>query len=393
MKKHSIQLKIQTVIFIIAFLLCNVTALFASENKSEEEVDYVALAAILIKDGYYDRAENAILKVNTETKDLDLVRFHTLKGLIFLNKKEFKIAKDSFLKAIKAGQTETVIYLYLAQTEYGLKEYTNAIQSIKKAGNQIQSSVNAFILLASCYWNLHEPSNSFETLIQAEKLFPTEKKIKRTRIFFLVELGLFQRASELGQDYIKNNIIKEDDFIAIGEALINGNALEKAILFMEKAKLSFPESKSITLLLAKVYLLEKKPLVAVSLIEKFAYTNQELTVEVAELYLKMGKIQQAKFWNTRIKDQKIKIKQRLAIILSEENFELAASMETRLSRLDLLSDEDIRYALAYSLFKTGHFDKAKKHLLHLKRADLFKNANELRKAMEICTNSPYMCAN
>ena len=90
-------------------------------------------------------------------------------------------------------------------------------------------------------------------------------------------------------------------------------------------------------------------------------------------------------------DQSAKLKQRLAILLELRRFEQAAAMDEDLLRVGLLEDEDIRYALAYAVFKTGDFAAAEKQLQKLSRPDLFRKAAELRRAMQDCSEEPWLC--
>ena len=66
-------------------------------------------------------------------------------------------------------------------------------------------------------------------------------------------------------------------------------------------------------------------------------------------------------------------------------------MEIPLRRVGLMEDEDLRYALAYALFKTGDFDGAERHLAALTRPDLFRKAAELRSAIQDCAEDSWKC--
>ena len=59
--------------------------------------------------------------------------------------------------------------------------------------------------------------------------------------------------------------------------------------------------------------------------------------------------------------------------------------------IGLIEDEDLRYAIAYALFKTGEFGAAERHLAVLTRADLFRKAAELRRAMQDCRKDRWKC--
>jgi tetratricopeptide (TPR) repeat protein len=101
---------------------------------------------------------------------------------------------------------------------------------------------------------------------------------------------------------------------------------------------------------------------------------------------------QALTLNGQVIDQQKKLKQRLAIFIDLERFDQAAGMEPDLYRTGLLANEDIRYALAYALFKTGRYEEAESHLRQLTDSDLFRKANELRGAMERCREEPWRCS-
>ena len=95
--------------------------------------------------------------------------------------------------------------------------------------------------------------------------------------------------------------------------------------------------------------------------------------------------------NGQISDQQVKFRQRLALLLELQRYEQAASMEQDLRRTGLIDDEDIRYALAYAVFKAGDFDQAEAHLQVLTRPDLFRKAAELRRAIQDCSEDQWKC--
>ena len=85
------------------------------------------------------------------------------------------------------------------------------------------------------------------------------------------------------------------------------------------------------------------------------------------------------------------IKQRLAILVELSDFESVAAMDDALERLGLYENQDILYAHAYSLYRTGAFDQSRSQLSGLTRPDLFRKATELRSAMEKCEGATWQC--
>jgi hypothetical protein len=96
--------------------------------------------------------------------------------------------------------------------------------------------------------------------------------------------------------------------------------------------------------------------------------------------------------NARVGDQVSKTKQRLSLLVDSEDFEAVSALEPKLSRLGLLSDQSVRYAVAYAAFKTGQFTRAEQHLRQVTQPELLDSALQLRKAIENCREAGWECA-
>ena len=146
----------------------------------------------------------------------------------------------------------------------------------------------------------------------------------------------------------------------------------------------------LSLALGAVLLDKGDTLSAAMLYERVARTEPERLVEAAELYRRAGRLDRALFINARVSDQQAKMRQRLQILLQMERYTSVAAMEVRLSRLGLLDDEQIRYALAYGYFELRDFEAAERHIRRLD-GDLYKNGIELRRAMAACNEAGWQC--
>ncbi len=162
-------------------------------------------------------------------------------------------------------------------------------------------------------------------------------------------------------------------------------------MFLEQAQLSFPDSPDVKKVLAHVYIERDQMSVAADLLYQAALLDPALMAEAAELYRRSGQTYRALSLNSQLSNQPEKLRQRLALYLEMGRFEQAAAMELPLTRVGLLEDEDIRYAIAYALFKTGDFPAAEKQLAALNRPDLFRKAAELRRAIQDCTAESWKC--
>lgn len=369
---------------------------------AEDQVDYIELASVLVQDGNYDRAEEALLNIDLDgedSEDLDRGKYYAVYGLINLNRSEPALAKTNFYQAIEeglvdetTGNTPDVIYIYLAQVHFGLQEYRETIESIEKAGEAAARLSSTYTMRAHAHWLLDERDRTWAVLAQASERFPGNYSFTRRKVFYLIELGLFQEAGELGKAYLEASEGTAEDYVAIGNALRSSGEFEEALKFLEVGGLKFPESLDLAKVKAHTYIGRGDNLAAAEIFYTASLTDPDLVSEAAELYRRAGKLHRALILNADIQKQDIKLKQRLAILLELEDYSSIVTMENALVRAGLLnSEEDLRYALAYAFFKMNQFDHAERHVALLQRPDLFRKGIELRRAMEDCRAEPWRC--
>lgn len=382
-------MKYQILFITVLFLSCFSNFSWAAETK--DGVNHIELAAVMLKDGHHDRALLALQSVDLEDKKTDLARFYTLQGLAYMGLSDLEAAKDSLQLAIKNGQKDSAIYIYLAQSYFGLKDYQKTIDAIQKAGNQVNKNPSLLSMKAESYWHLQDVNAAINALNEGQRLFPADFRFQKRQVFYFVELGLYQEAVRLGRDFLKRSKASVADYIALGNALRLSKEYTEALNILEVARLQFPNDEMVAKLLAHTYLDQGKLNSAAFILEQAALLNPNLQAEAAELYRRAGRFHMALTLNESISDQKVKLKQRLSILLALKRFENAANMEASLYRTGLLEDQDVRYALAYAYFSSRRFPQAAKHLDHLTNAELFRKGTELRRLMEVCKNEPWQC--
>lgn len=359
--------------------------------EQDEDVDRLSLASLLMRDNHYARAASVLAKVDTSREDLDKARFHTLRGLVRLNLGQNADAKQDFRAAIDAGQKNRIVYVYLAQAHYRLAEYAAAIRAIGNAGEAGAKIASLFVLKAQSHWALEQHNEAWAALDAGAARFPGDYRFLRRKVFYLIELGLYQAAAARGREYLRVAEATEDDYLAIGAALRRSGQLEEALPFLEAARLQFPDSKRVTVELANAYLDSGQVVTAANLFERAAVDDPELLSEAAELHRRAQQLFRALNLNARVADQRKKLKQRLAILIELKRYELVTGMSGALYRVGLLDDQNIRYALAYAYFKSGDFEIAEQHLSQLTDSELFRRATALRKAMDECRDARWKC--
>lgn len=375
-------------LILLSLLLCCAPVL---AKDGPDEVDYLALAGLMLRDGNIDRAMIALDQVDTAAGDVDLVRYHTLRGMAHMRRNELEPARDALNQAIASGEADAVVHVYLAQVNYQLEDFAAAIESLDRAGPAVERVPSIYHMKAQAYWLLDDPVMAIATLDQATRVFPDDSTFIRRKVFYLVDLGLSKEAVALGQEYLDSTEGRLEDYIALGSALRASGELDEAARFMERAQLIFPDSSEVKKVLAHVYIEREQMSAAADILYQAALLDPDLMVEAAELYRRSGQTYRALSLNSQLADQPEKLRQRLALYLELQSFEQAAAMEIPLRRVGLIEDEDLRYAIAYALFKTGEFENAEKHLSVLNRPDLFRKAAELRRAIQDCREDTWKC--
>lgn len=379
----------------LVVIVATLTAFSTNAKPSSQNItaDILNLSAMLIKDGHYQRALNSLAGyvISEQTSNENQARYHTLRGLAELNMAQHKLAIKDFQQAIKSGQKDPVLYIYLAQAHYALNEYQLTVTAINKAGDSIQQYPALMEIKAQCHWLLKQKDQAWITLNQARQRFSGDHRFLRRQVFYLVDLGFYRKAAELGKQYLQLSNAGADDYIAIGNALRLSRQFEQATSILERARLLFQSNPMVAKVLAHTYLDMGQTGTAASILEQASYIDKQLISEAAELYRRAGRYYRALSLNTRIKDQTIKLKQRVAILVGMKNYETVSQMESDLKRVGLLTNQPIIYALAYSQFATGQFSKVEHHLHKLTEPELFKKATELRRAMQECRTQPVNC--
>lgn len=372
---------------LIFILVISPTAMAEEKIK----VDYLSLSALLIKEGDYIKAAEAIKNVDPQDEKLDKKRYYTLNGLISLNHELFEASINEFESAIAAGQTNKILYVYLAQAYMGLEKYSTVLSMLDKTAELDKTMPGIWLLRSQAHWLNNEKHLAWTVLGQAQRLFPDEKTFMRNKIFYAIELGLFQQAVALGQKYIKQHDASVIDYVSLGDALRRSGKPQNALTFLELARLNFPEEKNIYLAMAHAYMDMENVYAAAMILEEGGKYDNALFKDSAELYKQVNDTQRALFNNSKILKQKEKLRQRMALQLQNENFDQVLAMEDELLRVRLLDDDTFLYAIAYAHFKLGDYLLAEASLEKITDARVFRKAAELRKLMAGCANEKWLC--
>lgn len=365
----------------------------------EAEVDHLALATLLLRDGHVARAALALEQADPEAEGFDLLRYHTLRGVVGLRQEDYTTALKAFDAAVEAAgrageRPDEGLHLYRARCAYALKRCEVVLGALAAASVEArQSDGDLLVMTAECQWEEGRHAQALAALELGAERFPERRRaFTRSAIYRLLELGLYQAAVEKGEAALSRGEVTLDDHLFMSEALIQSGRHAEAARFLEAARLRFGDAPEILVQSGHAWLGADHPLTAARMFQDAARFEPEYAKDAAEIYRQEGLHPQALAMNGRVLDQRVKLKQRLAVLLDMERFEAVVSLAPRLSRLGMLErDEELRYALAYARFRLGDYAKAEGHLRRLTTPALFKRAAQLRKAMADCRQRGALC--
>ena len=368
------------------------TTIFASDKKSQDDVDYVALATILLKDGYYSRANDALKNVDLKEKSLDKAQYHTLMGLVKAKLLQYALSNIEFYKAIESGQTQKTVYIYIAQNSFKLKDYPEVIKALNNASELVTKTPQLMTLKAECFYRLKDYNKALNELRKVTKLYPMHYETYRQRFTYLVSLGLYQSALNDADIYLKNAKANEKVTISLISALRKSKQTTKAILLAENAHMLYPNNATLTVLLANLYIDKDMVQSAAYLFDEASIYDSKYLKDSSEMFRRAKKYIQALYKNSQVLNAKDKYKQKVSIYLEFGDYEKVASSKSALQRTGLLKEQNIVYALAYSFYMLGEFEKSESYLKKITDQKLFNKAVELRKNMNKCKNNHWECA-
>jgi len=377
--------------YLLLFWLIFTFATPAVGKEKENEVNYLDLAALMMRDGNLDRALLALQQVDLADEKLDRLRYYSLLGITYSRLQKFEPAREALQQATKLPSAGDTVFIYLAQAEYQLGNYSAAIDALDHVGAAATQLPSLHHLKAQSYWLMGRKDMALASLDVATRLFPNESSFLRRKVFYLIDLGLFQTAPALGRESLEESEGKLEDYVALGNAMRSSGELDQAAALLERALLRFPSSPEVSKVLAHVYIDRGELSAAADLLYGAALLEPELMAEAAELYRRSGQIYRALAINGTLNDQPEKLRQRLALLIEMQSYEQAAAMDNAMYRIGLLNDEDLAYAMAYAQFKSGEFERSEQLLTTLTRPELVRKAVELRRAMLDCQQVSWKC--
>jgi len=378
-------------LLLLIFITGSALASGMSNGMTNEKISYLDLGATLLKDGYIERAKNVLEKVEISDAGFDYARYYSLKGIL-LHKLDYPSLSNIFLEAaIKRGQNNPSIQLYLAKNYWLLQNYAAVISALDKAGNVVRENEQLMVMKAEAYKQQGLYEDSWAVLDEGIVLFPESSVFYRQKFYYLLELGYYQHAGEYVKKYLSAGENSAKDYLAVAFTLRVNRQLEAAAQLLEQAAIKYPDDDKIIELLGQVYIDQGHYLAAAMVFDWSSIEHPKFAYRAASLYLKANEPVRSLQLNRRITKQDVKFRQRLAIDINLDDYVSLVAKVPALKRYGLMKDDNIVYAVGYGYFRNGDYINSKHYLQKITDGQLFSKASTIFLQIEKCQDNPLEC--
>lgn len=426
---------LKKLLFTLSLLLITLQVLGAKEPV-DQTINHIEIATMMYYDGNYGKALKELEKAKESGLDIEWDKYHNIRGLIFLKDEKYQASINAFKKAIIATRKKSYtppkeegpkreylfqvlshkkeeqksvvkkplfnaeklrkdqieeIYIYLSQAYYKAGQYLNAVDALDAAGKKGRANASLFTLRAECYWKAEKHSLAIDALSKGSKFFPNDETLLKQKFYYFADLKLYQASISAAKTYISKVPANVQEYISLAQMLKSGGESNEAIKVLEEAKLKFPTSAKIHILLGHFYNQKDMPHITADLFEEGSYYDPKYLKEAAEMFRRNGELTHALYLNSKMKDKVEKTKQKVAIYVGRAEFEKVIGLKDALDRYGLLKDDNMRYALAYAYYMAKDYENAEDHLKKIEDEELFSKATVIRKNIENCRNNSLEC--
>lgn len=406
---RSMLLAFSCVVALTFALACSERAL-ATEA---EEVDHLALAAVLIDGGDATRALRVLREVDLQAEKerardgdddaaFDFERYYTLEGIASLATGDYVGAVQALKRAhvlAEENETKQKLSVSIAKAYAGQALWTLCLDALEDAGAQGRKSSENFLLRAKAHQALGHAGRALRSYRVGSRRFPNDRRLVEGELFLLVSHGLIREALDGSKAWRQE--ASEAELLRLAAAVLRAGDVEMATLLGERTLLRFPTSTNARVLLGHAAAQKKNYTAAAHHFKTAADISGDASTvtDAAEMYRRAGRTSAALRLGVLIPDAERKARQRFGILLEQERYAEAAAMQPRLQRLQILDDDDVRLALAYCWLQQAAvaedrprvLDRARRLLRDVKAASAFRQAVTMREAIEGCEKEVARC--
>ncbi|MBY0315141.1 MAG: tetratricopeptide repeat protein [Bdellovibrionales bacterium] len=372
---------------LLLFIIFN-SSLAEVKDPMYDELEGLDLIEALVRDNKLTLAEEEFQKKHPKS-----ARSYYLKGRLRYAQEKWVDATGEFTSAAnfesdpELKNSISIFHAMSLSHRQMWKECRDQFSKVERRRMNLESQVLA---RASCEKNSGDFSQAWKTLAWAQRQW-NSFSVKNEEIQLLLDLKLVHQAQSAAFEWFRVHAGLASQYQNIAEVFFQRGESESALELLELGRLAHPLNVDLNLALAQFYF-QKNNYGASA--EGFVYaslSDNKYSFHAAETYRQMHLFQRSQFWNQFIVDPKEKLRQTMALYIDQAQYPKISTLENIIMRSELHKDDELRYALAYSMALNGEVDVPLKYLASIQKPELLEKSSLLRKALLDCKVNGDLC--
>ncbi len=380
---------------LFAFLF-SITALAAPQFVSDplyDEFEGVALAQALLRDGKFEATKYVLERLSSSEIARNAVLVGKVRADLSLAQGDPGAAIGFYQQALKPdspGSVKEELELGLARALQRLGRSAECARSASRAGELVYRVEADVLMKAGCERASGNSLEAWETLLKGRAgglgFGPVLDHLR-----LALSLGLREEAFQLALTHIESASASSSEALSLAESLHEHGARQEALLTLEAARLRFPDDQHILLAIAPLYFAKGWKRATAEAFTVAAVSDSSYAEHAAETLRQSGSGQRSRYWNLYIPGEKERGRQKLALAVEKSRWDLVSSMDNLVKRSALEHDDEVSYALAFSLLRAGEAPRARSYLEKIKSQGLMGKVSALFKSIEECGKRGWRC--
>lgn len=376
--------------YLLALLLViNFNISFAEvKDPIYDELEGLDLIEALVRDNKLNLAEEEFRKTHTRS-----ARSYFLKGRLRYAQEKWAEAAGEFASAAhfeSDSELKNSISLFHAMSfsrRQMWRECRDRFSQVDRRSMNLESQVLA---RAVCEKSSGDFSQAWQTLAWAQSQW-NSFSVKNEEIQLLLDLKLAHQAQSSAFDWFRAHAGLPSQYQSAAEIFFQRGESEAALGLLELGRLAHPINVDLNLALAQIYFQKNNYGASAEGFVLASLNDNKYSFHAAETYRQMRWFQRSQFWNQFIVDPKEKLKQTMALYIDQAQYPKISALENIIMRSELHKDDELRYALAYSMALNGDVDVPLKYLASIQKPELLEKSSLLRKALLDCKMNGDLC--
>ena len=278
----------------------------------------------------------------------------------------------------------------LARTYFQAKDFKNCQKTYFHITTNKYAQEIDFIWKANCERQIKRKDWAWLTLQLAQKIFASYN-VEVERIQLLLDLKMNHEALSASLRWFSNHLSPATHYLNIAEMFQVAKSTGEALAVLEMARAQHPAHMDINLVLSQVYFQKGMLNAAEEGFRRAALSDAKYYYHSAELNRQTRHYERSLYLNALVVDEKERLKQKIATYVDANKYSLIASLDAVIQRSELQKDDEVKYALAYSLVRVGNFEKPLKYLSQITKSELIEKTTVLRQTLLECQEKKDVC--